>query len=116
MRAVGYRVHMMVVLCSHATCLERAAARKAKTGREVPRAIIDKTFKSLQAAVPTYLRQHASITERLLVYTNDSKSEPSLEFVLSPFSSPHLVPKAIELAKAMLALPGDDKGNVDFRA
>ena len=102
--AVGYRVHMVIVLCSHATCRQRAAVRLAQTGRETPLAFVDMVFRSLQSAVPIYLRQHAEICERALLYTNEAAPELRIELNRG---TPHLVPRAVDLALGLLALPDD---------
>ena len=34
--AAGYRVHMVMVLCSYKRCLERAETRRAQTGQPPP--------------------------------------------------------------------------------
>ena len=103
MVAAGYRVHMVMVLCSHATCLERAASRQAKTGRETPLGFINMVFKSLQTAVPIYLRNHAKIAERLAVYVNET--QPVLKYDLIASSGPNAVDDAIALSSGLLKLP-----------
>jgi hypothetical protein len=85
-------------------CVRRADERAAVTGRATARSFIDMVFKSLQRAVPIYLRQQASIAERVLVYTNEEQPELAVE--LRPHM-PHLVPRAVELANRLLALPSD---------
>ena len=113
----GYRVTMVIVLCSYARCLERARIRQAQTGRETPVSFIDFVFKSLQSAVPLYIRQHAHIAERLLVYSNEV--EPQLRFMLTAQSvaeAPHLVEDAVEHALEYLAMPSQEGSRESLRA
>ena len=58
-------------------------------------------------SLPIYLRHHAQIAERILVYTNESQLD--LSFALSA-DDEHLVAPAIEHALQMLALPDDSEG------
>lgn len=105
MVAAGYRVFMVVVLCSHATCLERARARQARTGLETPLGFINTVFKSLQKAVPTYLRYHAKIAERVAVYVNEA--QPVLAHDVLASTPPDGVASAMQTAAQLLALPGE---------
>ena len=113
MCAHDYRVTMVIVLCSYDKCLERAKLRQAQTGRETPVSFIDFVFKSLQNAIPLYIRQHAHIAERLLLYSNEL--EPQLRFMLTAQSvaeQPHLVQDAVDHALEYLAMPGSDEGQI----
>lgn len=79
LRAHGYRVVFLVVLTSFATARRRALERERRTGRATSEGFTRFIYRSLQSALPIYLRgcgeSPRSAAEGMLLYTNDADGE-----------------------------------------
>ena len=62
----------VVILCSFQTSRRRAAARQAKTGRETTEGFTRFVYKSLQTAMPIYLRSCGRASDGILVFENET--------------------------------------------
>jgi len=73
LQPAGYRVILVVVLASEASCWRRIERRRQETDRGVPASILSSTITDLQRAVPVYLTGASrGLCEVTLLYDNDA--------------------------------------------
>jgi len=78
LREAGYRVFVVIIIASPATCLRRIEDRRQRTGRAVPDAVVLGTLEALRSNIPQYVTHRHELCERLLLYDNDTE-QPALE-------------------------------------
>ena len=85
LRPAGYRIVFLVVLTSFETARRRAVERQRRTGRETSEGFTRFVYKSLQRALPIYLRScDVQAADGVLVFTNDvDGARPRLECTLA---------------------------------
>lgn len=105
LKEANYRIYYAIVLCTFENCKKRIQERFAKTGRDVPDAVVRDLFKGLQEACPLYIKNQAQLCDALLIYQNNTPGEqPPSPLIVQDGKN---VQEALELVKKQLEIPPD---------